>query len=108
MSFNYPDCWAVKNCGRQKGGPKESELGECVCSQERLGHSCWVLPGTLCGGVVQGTEAQKEAVCKICSVYKDYNRITGKKRREVKAFFPGEERKYNQLVFAKHAEVKIA
>ena len=38
------------------------ELGECVASREGLGHSCWMIAGTLCDGTVQGTAAQKHEV----------------------------------------------
>ena len=63
-------CWDVKNCGRQKGGPKSEEL--CVCSAYPwYGWSCWNIAGTLCGGIVQGSIAQKEGNCQMCRVYQD-------------------------------------
>ena len=53
-------CWEIMNCGRHKGGPKVNQLGECIASCEGMGHSCWEIAGTMCGGIVSGTAAQKE------------------------------------------------
>ncbi len=94
----FPNCWDIKKCGRQKGGEKVAELGECVASIEGLGHSCWAIAGTLCGGVVQGTVAQKEGNCVNCDVHKDYNRVAGKKGMEIKNLFPRENEKYQCLL----------
>ncbi|MFZ2197617.1 MAG: ATP-binding protein [Thermodesulfovibrionales bacterium] len=33
---------------------------------------CWTVPGTLCGGVVQGDAAGKICECKSCLVYREY------------------------------------
>ena len=35
------------NCGREAGGAKVAELGECIVSKEGFGHSCWGIAGTL-------------------------------------------------------------
>lgn len=88
------DCWQIKNCGRQRGGSKVIQLGECVASVKRLGKSCWAVAGTLCGGVVQGTAAQKEKNCMGCVVYKDYNRVTGAKRQELLSSHMDEQERY--------------
>jgi len=75
------NCWDVKKCGREKGGPKVAELGECPAatfagagSGLNSGHAggrvCWALAGTFCGGKVQGDFAQKQANCVVCDVYK--------------------------------------
>ncbi len=74
------NCWEFKKCGRQPGGAKVAEFGECTASKERKadgcnqgkmgGRSCWVLAGTLCGGKVQGTFAQKASNCMECEFYK--------------------------------------
>lgn len=34
------------------------------------GRDCWAIAGTLCGGVVQGTEAEKTGNCRNCDFYK--------------------------------------
>ncbi len=41
------NCWEIMKCGRQKGGKKVNELGECIASKEGMGHSCWAVAGTL-------------------------------------------------------------
>jgi hypothetical protein len=72
------NCWQVKNCGRQPGGPKAAELGVCPAATagssgtnggNHAGRVCWALAGTLCGGKVQGTFAQKVANCIQCPFY---------------------------------------
>ena len=73
------NCWEFKKCGREPGGDKAEELGVCPASTEtRLdgansgkngGRACWPLVGTLCGGKVQGTFAQKISNCMKCDFY---------------------------------------
>jgi hypothetical protein len=73
------NCWEFKQCGRQPGGPKVSELGLCpATTEEKLdgahdgtnaGRSCWVVAGTFCKGQVQGSFAQKFKNCEICDFY---------------------------------------
>lgn len=98
MTKSLKYCWDIKQCGRESGGVKVSELGECIASIEGLGHSCWAIAGTLCGGVVQGSVAQKELNCVGCEVYKLYHRMLGTEAKEITSQFPEEERKYNKLL----------
>ncbi len=73
------NCWEHKNCGRQPGGSKVSELGVCNAALEKRvdgvnggangGRSCWAISGTLCGGKVQGTFAVKLANCMQCEFF---------------------------------------
>ena len=73
------NCWESKKCGRQPGGARVAELGECpAATDERLegvhgghraGRACWVIAGTLCGGAAQGTFASKFGTCKECHFY---------------------------------------
>jgi hypothetical protein len=73
------NCWEHKKCGREPGGPKAAELGVCpVTTFTRAnglndgrngGRACWVISGTLCGGKVQGTFAQKVANCTQCDFF---------------------------------------
>jgi hypothetical protein len=73
------NCWEFKKCGRQPGGPKSEELGVCEASTDvshdgvnygvNAGRYCWKVTGTLCGGKVQGTFAQKVASCAKCKFY---------------------------------------
>ena len=77
-----------------------AELGECIASKEGMGHSCWAIAGTLCGGIVQGTIAQKEANCMNCCLYQDYNRMSGARRKEVATAFPDETKKYSNIMLS--------
>ncbi len=74
------NCWEVKKCGRQEGGEKVEELGQCVAASSSDydgvnngtlgGRFCWRLAGTLCGGKPQGTAAQKLFNCLACEFFK--------------------------------------
>jgi hypothetical protein len=94
------NCWEIMDCGRQKGGEKVSELGECVASKEQFGHRCWAMAGTLCGGVLQGMVAEKSSSCLNCIVYKTYNRMRGVGRDAVQKEFPDENKKYLDVMGA--------
>jgi hypothetical protein len=73
------NCWEFKKCGRQPQGHKVRELGLCpATAEEKLdgvhdgvnaGRACWAVAGTMCGGRVQGTFAQKFGNCKACDFY---------------------------------------
>ncbi len=74
------NCWEIKNCGRQPGGPKVAELGVCIAATEAKlngihggkngGRACWAVAGTLCGGQVQGSFADKAKNCMNCEFYR--------------------------------------
>lgn len=74
------NCWEFKKCGRGPGGAKVSELGICPATSEARmngvhggtngGRTCWVVAGTLCGGKVQGSFANKLPTCMSCEFYK--------------------------------------
>jgi hypothetical protein len=73
------NCWEYKKCGREPGGSKARELGICLAAREtkmdgvhggsKAGRACWVVAGTLCGGQVQGSFAQKFKECEKCDFY---------------------------------------
>ncbi len=73
------NCWEFKKCGREPEGSHANDLGICPATREdrlhgihgglKAGRSCWVLAGTLCGGRVQGTFAQKFKNCETCDFY---------------------------------------
>jgi hypothetical protein len=73
------NCWEYKKCGREPSGAKAEELGVCPASTETRaaginggkngGRACWPIAGTLCGGEVQGTFAQKLNNCIQCDFY---------------------------------------
>ncbi|MBG3877852.1 methyl-accepting chemotaxis protein, partial [Desulfovibrio oxamicus] len=62
-------CWEFKKCGREKGGPKEREMGICPAWPEH-GFSCAGVTGTFCGGTVQETFAKKIGNCAKCDFFK--------------------------------------
>ena len=66
------NCWEFKKCGREAGGAKARELGVCPAYPNH-GHSCAALAGTLCGGKVQGSFAQKLSSCLKCEFYNSPN-----------------------------------
>lgn len=73
------NCWEYKNCGREPGGDKVAEMGPCAAAIEarldgkndgvNAGRSCWVIPGTLCNGVVCGTFDEKFPHCRKCDFF---------------------------------------
>ena len=74
------NCWEVKKCGRETGGPQAVQLGVCPAASTKTadgvnggkngGRICWAVTGTLCGGKVQGTFAQKRLSCMSCEFFK--------------------------------------
>ncbi len=80
MSASRANCGEVKGCGREPGGARAAELGVCAAASDAAsdglnggskgGRICWAVAGTLCGGQVQGTQAQKQATCMTCDFYK--------------------------------------
>lgn len=74
------NCWEVKSCGREEKGVRVGDMGVCPAALDKrlhgvhggknAGRSCWVLAGTMCGGRVQGTFAQKYETCAACEFYK--------------------------------------
>ncbi len=75
------NCWEFMKCGRQPGGSRSSELGICpVATYQELhgahdgqnaGRACWVIAGSLCGGKIQGSYAQKLTNCWRCDFFKN-------------------------------------
>ena len=72
----FQNCWEFKRCGREPGGARAGDLGVCPAAVAsdldginggRLGgRACWTVAGTLCGGQVRGTFAQKLLACSNC------------------------------------------
>lgn len=77
------NCWEVIKCGRQPGGDKINELGECPASLtskfdginngQHGGRVCWAIVGTFCGGTPQGTHLEKIMDCIHCTFFKQVN-----------------------------------
>jgi hypothetical protein len=78
------NCWEYKKCGRQPGGSEEAALGTCSAAIQKLadgihggkngGRACWVIAGTLCGGKIQGSFAEKVGACEKCDFFKMVSR----------------------------------
>ena len=62
------NCWEFKKCGREANGAKSKDLGVCSAYPNHGSH-CARVAGTLCGGKVQGTFAEKLANCMTCDFY---------------------------------------
>jgi hypothetical protein len=83
-SIARKNCWEFKNCGRQPNGPRAEELGVCpVTTNTDLngahggrygGRACWAIAGSLCGGKIQGTYAQKLNNCWRCDFFNTVKR----------------------------------
>jgi hypothetical protein len=89
------NCWEFTRCGRQPGGPRATDLGICPAASDpsanglnggaRGGRICWALSGTMCGGKVQGTFAQKLANCMDCDFYRVVHAEEGANVKSIKA-----------------------
>lgn len=69
------NCWENKRCGREAGGAKVAEFGICPANTQQAGDACWLIAGTFCGGVVQGTFAKKEKNCMRCDFFKKFDLV---------------------------------
>ncbi len=74
------NCWEYKKCNREPNGSDSIKLGVCPASTDTMlnganngknaGRACWVIAGTFCGGIVQGTFANKISNCNKCDFFK--------------------------------------
>jgi len=81
-------------CGREKGGKNTSEYGVCpaavddsfegINSGKCGGRICWAVAGTLCGGCVQGSFADKRNSCLNCDFYHMVQEEEGLANRQTK------------------------
>jgi hypothetical protein len=82
------NCWEHYRCGREPGGSKVDELGVCPAATAEAfdginrgrngGRCCWQVAGTLCGGRVQGTFAQKALSCLFCDFFRKVREEEGR------------------------------
>jgi hypothetical protein len=73
------NCWEYFGCGREPGGARASELDVCPATialtldgahgGKNGGRACWVVAGTFCDSLLQGTYARKIDSCKECDFY---------------------------------------
>jgi hypothetical protein len=83
------NCWEIKDCGREPGGKKCSELGVCPAAADASsngvnsgvngGRICWAVAGTLCDGRIHGSFALKQSTCIVCEVFLSVQREEGSK-----------------------------
>ena len=88
------NCWEVKNCDREPNGIKVALLGECPAaidvssnglnSGKNGGRLCWAITGTMCGGKVQGTFAEKKLTCLSCDFFRQVKTEENSKFRQLK------------------------
>ncbi len=79
MSKKPVNCWEFKSCGREPGGKNEKEYGTCPAATEtsmdgihrgdNAGRACWVIAGTYCDGIIQGSHASKSENCSECDFF---------------------------------------
>jgi len=79
MSERRKNCWEYMKCGREPGGKNIATLGICTAATDpsfdgfnqgvNSGRICWLMAGTFCNGVIQGTYAEKNVSCKNCDFY---------------------------------------
>lgn len=62
MNEQVPNCWEHKKCGRNL-------TRDCPAYNKNLGRMCWIVSGTMCGGVVHGTFARKTMDCQACDFF---------------------------------------
>lgn len=67
------NCWDVNKCGREKDGENVAKLGECPAFSEGAGDACWLIAGTFCKGIVQGSFAEKQSSCTACDFYHEFD-----------------------------------
>lgn len=71
----------IKKCGREQGAPRSMNPGSVHHIRIMDIPAGW--SGTLCGGKVQGTFAQKEMNCLQCERYERYNLRSGLERQQL-------------------------
>jgi len=88
------NCWEVMMCGREPNGSNIAEYGVCpaaadlsydgINSGKCAGRICWAVAGTLCGGCVQGSFADKRVSCLNCDFYQMVQDEEGLSNRRTK------------------------
>ena len=81
------NCWEFMKCEWQSADPNIDEMEVCpsvvdnrfngLHGGKNAGRACWMIAGTLCGGKVQGTHAQKYKSCIQCEFYNLVKRQEG-------------------------------
>jgi len=90
---NKLNCWEYYKCGRERSGVVTDKLGVCqaavdssfdgINSGKCAGRICWAVAGTLCGGKIRGTFAQKRKSCTKCDFFKLVQKEEKKKAEKI-------------------------
>jgi len=80
MTIKKENCWEFFKCGREQGGVNAKADGVCPATSQSIfnefnqgtnsGRACWLVAGTFCNKIAQGTFAQKKKNCMDCEFYK--------------------------------------
>ena len=75
------NCWDFQKCGREPGGLHAQTKGVCPAAEEtrlngvnrgiNAGRCCWLVAGTYCSDVEQGTFVQKFHECHACDFFQE-------------------------------------
>jgi len=101
------NCWEINKCESQMGGKKVNDLGECITSKQKMGHSCWAVAGTLNGDKIHCIAAKEIGFCTSCEVYEIYNRSRGELGKMIKKYFPDEDANYYEIMMNLHEEENL-
>ena len=64
------NCWEFKKCGKGTDCPVYTEKRlDGIHGGDNAGRACWMVAGSMCGGEIQGTYAQKIDNCVKCDFY---------------------------------------
>jgi hypothetical protein len=99
MEIDHPNCWEICKCGLEKNGINCEQYGECAASEMQMGHSCWIIAGSLHDGIPFCPEIiDKRKHCSICEVFTLYNRTNGSKREDIEKIYLKENELYKQTM----------
>ncbi len=70
MENNQQNCWDFKKC-------PEDRKKICPALIQNAGKKCWIVTGTMCGGVKQGSMTEKLDKCHACEFFKSRDGIPG-------------------------------
>lgn len=70
---NGKPCWEEHQCGRETTGVNSKEFGVCPAYKMNLGVGCWIVYGTMCGGIPREGHKEKAERCHTCSTFLQYD-----------------------------------
>lgn len=99
IEHDLPNCWEIRNCGREKDGKYVGLEGVCPVSELNMGHSCWVVAGSFHDGEPYCPQVKYHGeTCTQCEVFSLYCRTGCTNGPEIKNMYPEEEKTYLQLM----------